>query len=191
MATFLLPMGVILATSLITQNEFRNNTWKQIHATPQHLSVIFFAKLSVIIVMLLQFFVIYNIGIYLAGVVPGLFYSDVAWPTQDYPFADMIRTNATYFLSSLPVVAVQYLISMQFKNFLIPLGTGIALLISALVALSWKYAYLHPYSYSGLTLITGMGDEEPPVNASMWALGYFALITTCAYILYIMKKEKA
>ena len=28
MAIFLLPMGVILATSLITQLEFKNNTWK-------------------------------------------------------------------------------------------------------------------------------------------------------------------
>src|ERR1043165_2667267 len=35
MGILLLPMGVILVTSLITQNEFRNNTWKQVHTTPQ------------------------------------------------------------------------------------------------------------------------------------------------------------
>lgn len=191
MATFLLPMGVILVTSLITQNEFRNNTWKQLHATPQHLSVIFFAKLSVIVVMLLQFFVIYNIGIYLAGIVPGFFFSDVAWPVQDYPLAEVITTNATYFLCCLPVVALQYLISIQFKNFLIPLGTGIALLISALIALSWKYAHLHPYSYSALNFIAPMGNEAPRANVNAWSAGYFLLITVTAYVLYLMKKEKA
>src|SRR5882762_1655331 len=35
MAFFLLPVGVILASSLITQLEFRNNAWKQLLVTPQ------------------------------------------------------------------------------------------------------------------------------------------------------------
>src|SRR4051812_12892366 len=52
MAMFLLPMGVILATSLITQLEFKNNTWKQLHTTPQSLTTIFITKLGVIITMM-------------------------------------------------------------------------------------------------------------------------------------------
>ena len=55
MSIFLLPMGVVLATSLITQLEFRNNTWKQTHTTPQYFGLIFTSKLVVILVMLLQF----------------------------------------------------------------------------------------------------------------------------------------
>jgi hypothetical protein len=191
MAIFLLPMGVILATSLITQNEFRNNTWKQLHATPQSLHVIFFAKLSVIVVMLLQFFVLFNAGIYLAGIVPGLFFADVPWPVQPFPLSDVITTTASYFLSCLPVVALQFLISMQFRNFLIPLGTGIALLISALIALSWRYSYLHPYSYSGLQFIGTEQDEAPHTNIAAWSLGYFLIITAAAYVLYLTKREKA
>src|SRR6478735_9664515 len=42
MCMFLLPMGVILATSLVTQLEFKNNTWKQLHTTPQPLTTVFF-----------------------------------------------------------------------------------------------------------------------------------------------------
>lgn len=53
--SFLLPMGLILATSLITQMEFRNNTWKQLHTTPQKYSTIFTAKFIVIIGLTLQF----------------------------------------------------------------------------------------------------------------------------------------
>ena len=40
MGFFLLPLGVILATSLVTQLEFRNNTWKQLCTTPQSLTTI-------------------------------------------------------------------------------------------------------------------------------------------------------
>src|SRR5436190_13572996 len=57
MAIFLLPLGVILTTSLITQIEYKNNTWKQLHTLPLNLTTIFFAKLSVILIMMLQFFI--------------------------------------------------------------------------------------------------------------------------------------
>src|SRR6478736_6495527 len=60
-AIFLLPIGVIMATSLITQLEYKNNTWKQLHTAPLSLTTIFFSKLSVIMVMMLQFFVLFNI----------------------------------------------------------------------------------------------------------------------------------
>src|SRR5450432_935551 len=67
MAIFLLPLGVILSTSLITQIEYKNNTWKQLHTLPLKLTTIFFAKLAVIIIMVLQFFILFNIGIYFSA----------------------------------------------------------------------------------------------------------------------------
>jgi hypothetical protein len=42
MAIFLLPLGVILTTSLITQIEYKNNTWKQLHTLPLSLTTLFF-----------------------------------------------------------------------------------------------------------------------------------------------------
>jgi hypothetical protein len=191
MAIFLLPMGVILATSLITQNEFRNNTWKQLHTTPQHPAVIFTAKLSVIIVMLAQFFLLYNIGIYFAGIVPGLFYSDVPWPAQPYPLYDVLLLNANYFVCCLPVVALQFLVSLQFRNFMIPLSAGIGLLISALIALQWEYGYIHPYAYSGLAFLHAASDAAAPVNTTAWAAVYFFAFIAAAFVLYSSKKEKA
>ena len=116
MAFFLLPMGVVLATSLITQLEFRNNAWKQVCTTPQTLTMIFLAKFSVILVMLLQFFVLFNIGIYLEGALPGLL-RDVPYPTERIPFAVLLRGNGKFLLDCLPIVALQYLLSLQFKNF--------------------------------------------------------------------------
>lgn len=40
MEVFLLSIGIILATGLIAQIEYKNNTWKQLHATPQRLTTI-------------------------------------------------------------------------------------------------------------------------------------------------------
>lgn len=191
MAVFLLPMGVILATSLITQNEFRNNTWKQLHTTPQHPAVIFTAKLSVILVMLVQFFVLYNIGMYLAGILPGLFYSDVPAPVQAYPFKEVLLTNAEYFVCCLPVVALQFLISLLFRNFMIPLGVGIGLLISGLIALKWEYGFIHPYAYNALAYVSSLTDEIPRANIVNWAGVYFFIFIAAAFVLYSSKREKA
>src|SRR5437762_2222425 len=52
MEVFLLPIGITLATGLIAQIEYKNNTWKQLHTTPQSYTTIFLAKLLVILIML-------------------------------------------------------------------------------------------------------------------------------------------
>ena len=180
MGLFLLPMGVILATSLITQVEFRNNTWKQLHTTPQMLTTIFFAKLAVIMVMMIQFFILFNIGIYLSAVVPGLFFRGVPYPKEPIPFSLFLRGDLHFFIASLPIIALQYLLSLQFKNFLIPIGAGIALYIASMIAVPWKYGFMVPYSYCA----------RPPATIRNWALGYFLGFTLVSYILYLVRKEK-
>ncbi len=191
MAIFLLPMGVILVTSLITQNEFRNNTWKQVHTTPQSFTTVYFAKLAVILTMLLQFFILFNIGIYLVGVLPGLFYADIPYPIEAFPFMRMLRFSAGFFIACLPIVALQYLLSLKFQNFLLPLGAGIALLIASLIGLNWEHGYTIPYSYSGLKFISMQTGMPPAANIKLWAIGYFVLLILAGYVLYIRKKEKS
>jgi len=189
MALFLLPMGVVLVTSLITQLEFRNNTWKQLHTTPQRLTTIFFAKLAVIGVLLLQFFVLFNIGIYLAGVAPSLF-RGVPYPTEAFPFREFLKASGWYFIDCLPIVALQYLISLQSRNFMVPIGVGLGLYVSSMICVFWKYGYTNPYGYCALRFLGKNSKVDPTVNIHGWAIGYFVLFTLLSYILYITKKEK-
>lgn len=189
MALFLLPMGVILATSLITQLEFRNNSWKQLHTSPQKFSTIFSAKLSVVLVMLLQFFVLFNIGIYVAGVLPALFVSSASYPKQPFTLDLLWSVNSNYLLYCLPIVAFQFLISLQFRNFLIPIGIGVGLLVASLIALNWKYGYIVPYTYCGYGFLSSNG-LKPTVSIGYWAAGYTVGFLLLAYVLYLVKKEK-
>jgi hypothetical protein len=189
MALFLLPMGVVLVTSLVTQLEFRNNAWKQLHATPQKMTTIFFSKLSVIGVLLLQFFVLFNTGIYLSGVLPSLL-RGVGYPAEAFPFQAFLRGSGLFFLDCLPIVALQYLISLQFRNFLVPIGTGLGLYVASMISVFWKYGYLNPYSYCALNFLKKNSKVDPTVNIHAWAAGYFVLFTVLSYILYVTKKEK-
>jgi len=188
MGLFLLPMGVILATSLVTQLEFRNNAWKQLHTTPQSLSTIFFAKLAVILVMLMQFFILFNVGIYLVGVIPS-FFNGVPYPKQSYTPTLLLKQNYGFIIACLPIVALQYLLSLQFKNFLLPIGAGLGLLVASLIAVNWKHGYSIPYTYCSYNFL---GAKVVPGGANImaWSLGYFVVFTGLAYFLYIKKGEK-
>lgn len=193
MAIFLLPVGVVLATSLVTQLEFKNNTWKQLHTVPLSLTTIFFAKLSVILVMLLQFFILFNAGIYLSALIPYLLVSGVRYPKAPIPYLQCLTENMYYFLDCLPMVALQYLISLKFKNFLVPVGVGILIWIAAVAAISWKYSYLLPYTYCMFNYLKGQTGGRaivPAVNIHLMAVGYCLVFSIVSYILYVTKKEK-
>lgn len=188
MAIFLLPMGVVLATSLITQLEFRSNAWKQLCTTPQKLTTIFFAKLSVILVMLLQFFLLFNIGIYLEGVLPALA-GGITYPTERIPFMALWRANGWFILDCLPIVALQYLLGLYCKNFLVPLGVGLGLYVASMIATQWRYGYIIPYTYSTLEWL-GNRSSLSTSHFHVWAAGYSVAFLVLGYILYITKKEK-
>jgi lantibiotic transport system permease protein len=193
MAILLLPMGVILATSLITQLEFRNNTWKQLHATPQTFNTIFWAKLTVILLMMFLFFLLFNVGMYLSGIVPSVLLPKVDLPMAAFPLRLYAETSGFFFIDCLPIVALQYLVSLQFRNFLVPLGVGIGVLLASMIAVEWRYGYTLPYTYCLYNFFKLRGATMPATghtNIHQWALGYFALVTLASYVLYLLKREK-
>jgi hypothetical protein len=190
MAIFLLPIGIILASSLIAQLEYKNNTWKQWHSTPQHYATMFFAKFTVILVMMIQFFILFNIGIYVSGVIPGLLIKGVEYPAAPIPYAMFLKQNVSFFTACLPVIALQFLVCLQFKNFLVAVGGGLALWIASVAAISWKFGYIIPYIYGSLYFLKVGGRYKQDISIHGWALGYFLILTLLSYLLYVTKKEK-
>jgi hypothetical protein len=192
MAIFLLPLGVVLVVSLITQLEYKNNTWKQLHVAPQRLTTLFIAKLAIILVMMLQFFILFNVGMYLSGVLPALFIKAASYPKEPIPYFTFLKQNIKYFVDCLPIVALQYLLGLQFRNFLVSIAGGIALWIGAIIVLinGWKYSYIVPYIYGSLNFFRGIGKFNDDVHIHYLALGYFTLFVLAGYVFYVTKKEK-
>ncbi|SDD53969.1 hypothetical protein SAMN04487996_101268 [Dyadobacter soli] len=190
MSVFVLPMGIILTASLITQLEFRNNAWKQVHTTPQSFTVLFLAKFCITLTMLVQFFLLFNLGIVLTGILPALIFPNVPFPKQDFPFQPFLAGNAKFFLYSLPILSLQYLLSLHIRNFMVPIGVGFAMVIASLIAVSWKYGYLLPYTYCSKQFLLNDNRIDPDVNIYAWSTGYFVLFTTLNFLLYISRKSR-
>lgn len=192
-AIFFLPMGVILATSLITQLEFRNNAWKQVHTLPLHHANLFFAKLAIIFVMLVQFLLVFNIAIYVSGVAPALLVGGVPYPPASIPYVDFLIEDALYFVDCLPIVTAQYAASLRFSNFLIPVGVGFVAWVAALSALPWQYGFAVPYTYCMYDYLKdhpGKSAIIPDADFHLWAIGYSVLFTIVGYWMFANRNEK-
>lgn len=189
MAVLLLPLGIILVTGLLTQSEHKNNGWKQLHCTPQSYASIFFAKYIVVFLVILLFFLFFNIGILLSGIIPALTI-DGRLPGDPIPVLGFLNGNLKFLAACMPVIAIQYLMSLQFRNLFIPMGIGMMGLIGSIIAFRWQYIFYSPYIYSMLV----MGEPKQLIfgaNASVSALILFCIFSTLGYFLYLYKKDKS
>jgi hypothetical protein len=92
-----------------------------------------------------------------------------------------------FLLDCLPIVLLQYVLSLSFRNPMIPLGAGLGLYVASMVAAHWRYGYVVPYTYP---VFENVGKASR-VDFHWWAAGYAVVFGVVGYILYITKKERA
>jgi hypothetical protein len=192
MSVFFLPLGAILSTSLIAQLEYKNNTWKQLHTLPLSYTTIFFSKLTVILILMAMFFVFFNIGIWLSAFVPYMLVSGTPWPAG-LPWREFLNDDLLYFVDCLPIVALQYLLALRFKNFLVGIGLGFLFWVGAIGSVSWSKGWIIPYTYVMFNYLKGAEKTRaiiPDLNIHLLAIGWFAAITLVSYALYVTRSEK-
>lgn len=181
---FLLPIGVILICSLITQIEYRNNNWKQLHTTPQNYVTIFLAKFTTLLVVTFIVFSCFNFGVIINGVVPNLIASG-SFPRDSIPLQFFMEYTIKSFLSILPIVGLQYLLSIHYKNFIIPIGVGLVLYVGTMPMSRVDFSFVSPYSYA-LHFFDLKFNELHYVKSVV----YFMLLFVSSFFLYIKKREK-
>lgn len=193
MAIFFLPMAAILATSLATQIEFRNNAWKQVHTLPLGHMTVFFAKLAVVLVLMALFLLLFDVGIYLSALVPWLVLQAFPYPGAPLPAGAFLHQTLLYFVDCLPIVALQYLLGLHARNFLVPIGVGFLIWVAALAALSWPFGYLVPYAY---TLLEYLKDAPTarvpvsPVDMHLLAGAYAFVLTIVGCVTFAWRSQK-
>lgn len=193
MAVFFLPLGAILATSLITQIEFRSNAWKQVHALPVSTAVVFLSKLAVIVVVMVEFLVLFNVGIYASAMIPWALVPGVPRPKGTFLDLPLLRENALYFMDCLPILGAQYLMALRSPNVLVPIGIGFMAWVGAVAAVSSKLAIWWPY---GFTIIHYLRDKPKGAHLAAYgglhwlAAAFFVVLTAISYLLFVTKREK-
>ncbi|HZH54031.1 MAG TPA: ABC transporter permease [Sphingobacteriaceae bacterium] len=190
MVVLFLPLGLVLVNSMLCQIEYKNNTWKQIHATPIPYTTIYFAKLSVILVMLVQLFFLFNVGIYASAVIPSFFRTELHVPYYPIPVKQILNENLNYFFVALPMLLLQFMLSMHFRNFVIPLGVGLVMVVLGITAISWEHHYLIPSLYPFLYHLAANQSTTQTFQVFQWASFTSLSFLLLGFLLYRFKPNK-
>ncbi len=192
-ASFLLPMFIILITSLIAQIEYRNNTWKQINTLPIPFLPIYLTKFLIIVILILISFLLFNVFLILCGLVVNIIYPEFPFLNMPISWYYILITSCNIFLSILALSAFQYCMSMRFKNYILPIATGFVLIIAGLILKNgWDGIIYFPHSYPGLAFAAIVNfDDESTHRIILNSIVFTFLFLTIGYFLMILKRDKS
>jgi hypothetical protein len=170
------PLFIILICTLLPQIEYRNNTWKQIFASPQTKGNVYLAKFMNVHLLMLVFLVATHLFMFLSIVGVNLIKPSLNLFKQPLNGTAVLVNAANAYLLVLALCAIQFWMGLRFKNFIVPIGIGFALwLMGTIMAVQNKsdLPYYFPYSFPAFSVSTTLKPEIPQV--AFTSLGYALL----------------
>src|SRR5215203_2661196 len=111
---FIFPLFVVLICTLIPQIEFKNNTWKQVFASPQSLGNIYFSKFLTIHLMIFFFFLCFIALMFTSAVLTTIINSNFAFFDKPVNWQMLGKLAFKTYISILGISAIQYCLSLRF-----------------------------------------------------------------------------
>lgn len=184
-ASLLIPMFIILITSLIIQVEHKSSSMKYLFSLPIPKWSVYFGKLTVSAGLILFTYLLFFFAMLAAGAIVGLIHKELNFldyfPNYQKPLKLLFRS----FIAVLGIVAIQFWLSFRIKNFIIPLGIGMVLVITGLTIYQAKESLYFPYAYNMLSLFSLSSEET---NITLWfptvsvlSLGYFMVFSILGF----------
>lgn len=63
----------------------------------------------------------------------------------------MLFVSARMYVALLAMTVIQYWLSLRLRNYIAPVGIGLALLITGIMIMKWEKIFYYPYAYTALT----------------------------------------
>ncbi|ANE49999.1 ABC transporter permease [Flavisolibacter tropicus] len=172
----LFPLFVILICTLLPQIEYRNNTWKQVFASPQTKVNVFLAKFMNVHLLMLVFLIATHLFMFLTIV--GVNFIKPTLNLFKHPLnGNTVWVNAANaYILLLAVCAIQFWMGLRFRNFIVPIGIGFALwLTGTIMAVQYKsnLVYYFPYSFHAFPVSTKLKSSLTQIA---WTSLVYALL---------------
>ena len=174
--TALFPLFVILICTLLPQIEYRNNTWKQVFASPQTKVNVFLAKFMNVQLLMLVFLIATHVFMFLTIV--GINFIKPTLNLFEHPLnvSTVLVNAANAYILLLAVSAIQFWMGLRSRNFIVPIGIGFALwLAGTIMAVQYKsnLVFYFPYSFNAFPVSTKLKSQLTQV--AWTSLGYALL----------------
>ncbi|MCC3157808.1 ABC transporter permease [Hymenobacter sp. 15J16-1T3B] len=190
----LLPLFVVLLSSLVLHTENKALAWKHLYAQPLSRAAVFGSKLLVLLGLNLLAQVVYAVLLvasgWLLGVLrPGLHFADFA-----APLGAIVPLLWHTFVATLGILALQYVAALWWRSFAAPVAVGMACTIVALTLMRWEYINWVPYAAPLLSLKAvgkGLAVGWALSTSGLLALGWAAAALLLGYVLLGFRHEGA
>ncbi|MFU1796611.1 ABC transporter permease [Paenibacillus azoreducens] len=188
-AVLFLPIMSGIFAAFICRYEHSGGGWKQLLVLPVTRTGVFFAKYTVIIIMLALMQVLFLGAVILVGTIKG-FSAPVEWDI-------MLRSVFGGWVACLPLAALQLAVSLMWSSFAAPLAMNVMFTIpNILVVNSATYGPYYPWAQPFLATIPGkalggggFGAMNLPFeNLMITVLGSFVVFLVFGWT-YFKRKE--
>ncbi len=172
---FLIPYIVLICSS-IAFYEHQGQAWKLLYTLPIKKVNFYFSKLLLALFLLVGAYILFALLTYCSGMILGFIFPSFEFHYYPPEWINIVRVIARSFISALAILALQFWISIRWKNYVIPVGIGLLGYIFGLsIAGAFKWAQFIPYCapiYVGrlmggqsaesmdMTLFAGLGNVE-------------------------------
>ncbi|CEH29163.1 MrsE [Aneurinibacillus migulanus] len=151
MGPFILPILSGIYASLVCRYEYISGGWKQLLALPVSRSNVYISKFIVLLVLLAVTQCIVFILFIILGLLSGV--------PHEIPWFSLIVFSLRGLLATLPLAAIQLVISIRSRNFGVPLAFNIALTLPAILAANTSLGQFYPWTQPMLAM--SPTDETP------------------------------
>lgn len=169
------PWFIILICTLLPQIEYRNNTWKQVFASPQTKANLFIARFVNIHLLILIFLVATHLFMFLSIVAVNLIEPGFDLFRNPLNGSTVLVNAVNAYILMLAVCAIQFWLGLRFRNFIAPIGIGLALWLTGSIMALQFYSGLSnyfPYSFQAFPL---SGTLKPHLSQIAWTSAGYAL----------------
>lgn len=184
-----LEMFIILASTMLLQTEFKNNAWKQVLASPQKFSTIYFSKFVVLQILTIAMLVIFNLLMAAFAIILDLMKDGETFSAFLQQWPDMIALSTRSYVASVGMSACCYWIALKWKNFVAPIGIGFVLymlgptlLFEFAQGIAIKYVFALP-----MVLIVDRFKDNTLMFQGL-SLGYAAVFLIAGYLDLLLRQ---
>lgn len=182
-----LPLFFVLASTLLVQIEVRNNTWKQVLASPQLFFDVLLAKYVVLQLLGLAFIIAFNVYYIIgAALIDAIIGSNFTGYLERWP--ELISINLRAYISTIGLSALCFWLAVRSKNFVAPVGIGFVLWIGTIVALEFHWPNIDKYVFGlPFTVIAKKFSDEQMFH-QLLSVAYGIVFFIGAYLEFSIKK---
>lgn len=192
MGSLLLPIYLIFMTYSVNNIEHKSETWKSLFSLPIPKYTVYYSKATytlLLVFITLTLFAVLSIGygLLLGKISPNYHLLDADLTKI---FSDLAKLYIKLYISSFGIIAIQFLFSLIWQDFMKPMGLGFVMLVVSVILMKWEYNYILPFSLPLSAFISKAKEIEIITKETWISLGYAVGFFTLGYFVITKRSVK-